>query len=95
MAQSVRVKEMEDYIKRLGELLNLVYKKMADTESKVNSLEADLSAVKKEVEDLRAENVRLKENTMSKAEYEDFMNRLIDSFKGLLPETPREGLSGQ
>jgi len=91
MAQPVRIKEMEDYIKRVGELLNVVYKKVADAESKVNSLEADLSRLRQEVEALKAENVRFKENAISKEEYEEFMNRLIDSLKGLLPETPKEG----
>lgn len=95
MAQSVRIKEMEDYIKRLGELLNLVHKKMTDTESKVNSLEADISRLKVEVEALKSENVRLKENTISKGEYEEFMNRLIDGLKELLPETSQEGISEQ
>jgi len=41
MAQSVRFEEMEEYIRRLGELLNLVYKKAVDAESKGNSLEAE------------------------------------------------------
>ena len=95
MAQSVRVKEMEDYIKRLGELLNIVYKKMTDTESKVNSLEEDLSRLRGEVEALKTEGMRLKEGTISKEEYEEFMNRLIDGLKGLLPETPEEEASEQ
>jgi regulator of replication initiation timing len=95
MAQPVRIKEMEDYIKRLGELLNLVYKKMTDTESKVNSLESDLSKLREDVEALKTENMRLKENAISKGEYEEFMNRLIDSLKGLLPEEPREATSEQ
>jgi len=94
MAQSVRVKEMEDYVKRLGELLNLVYDKMTDMESKVNPLKVDLSRLNKEVEDLKTENMRLKEKyeeyAILKEEYEDFMNRFIDGLKGLLPETPRE-----
>jgi len=90
MAQSVRIKEMEEYVRRIGELLNLVYKKVADTESKINTLEADVSRLRSEVEALRAENIRAKENIVSKEEYEEFMNRLVDSLKGLLPQKPAE-----
>jgi len=93
MAQSIRIKEMEEYMKRVGELLNLVYKKVTDAESKVDSIEADLSKLKEEVEALKAESTRLKESAISKEEYEEFMSRLIDSLKGLLPETPQEGTS--
>jgi hypothetical protein len=93
MAQSVRLEEMEGYIRRLGELLNLVYKKMLDDESKRNSLEADLSRLRRELEALKNENTGHKDNAISKREYEEFVNCLIESLKGLLSETSREGIS--
>jgi chromosome segregation ATPase len=93
MAQSVRLEEMEEYIRRLGELLNLVHKKMLDDESKRNTLEADLARLRKEVEALKNENMGHKDNATSKREYDEFVNCLIESLKGLLTETPREGIS--
>jgi len=93
MAQSARVREMESYIKKLGELLNLVYKKVTEAESKIESLEGDLSSLREEIEALKTENEKLKENTISKGEYEEFMNRLIDGLKGLLSESPEEKTS--
>ena len=95
MAQSVRMKEMEDYIKKIGELLNVVYKKVAEAESKSNSLEESVSKLRVDVEDLKAENVKLRENSVSKDEYEAFMKMLVDSLKGLLPVTPHEEASSQ
>jgi len=55
MAQSVRMNEMEEYIKKMGELLNVVYRKASDAESKVYALEAGLSKLSSEVEALKAE----------------------------------------
>lgn len=93
MAQSVRMKEMEDYIKKIGELLNVVYKKISEVESKANSLEADISRLEVEIGTLKSENVALRQNVLSKGEYEEFMNRLVSSLKGLLSETSKEETS--
>ena len=91
MSTSQRIKEMEEYIKKLGELLNLIYKKIGDTESKISSIEAELSRSKEEIADLRTENVKLTEAAVPKAEYEEFMNRLINALKGLLPDGTQQG----
>ncbi len=93
MAQSVRMKEMEDYIKKIGELLNVVYKKISEVESKANSLEADIARLKVEIGTLKSENVALRQNVLSKGEYEEFMNRLVSSLKGLLSDTSKEEAS--
>ena len=90
MAQSVRIKEMEDYIKKIGELLNVVYKKVSETESKSNSLETSLSKLKADMEDLKAENMKLSQNYVSKEEYEEFMKMLMGGLKGLLPEAAQK-----
>jgi molecular chaperone GrpE (heat shock protein) len=95
MAQSVRMREMEDYIKKIGELLNVVYKKVSEAESKTVSLETSLSKLKADVEDLKNENLRFRQNSVSKEEYEEFMSKLVDSLKGLLPEAPQEEVSSQ
>ncbi|MCJ7768797.1 hypothetical protein MUP79_10450 [Candidatus Bathyarchaeota archaeon] len=87
------MKEMEDYIKKIGELLNVVYKKISEVESKANSLEADISRLEVEIGTLKSENVALRQNVLSKGEYEEFMNRLINSLKGLLSETSKDETS--
>ena len=95
MAQSVRIKEMEDYIKKIGELLNVVYKKVSETESKSNSLETSLSKLKADMEDLKAENMKLSQSYVSKEEYEEFMKMLVGGLKGLLPEAAQKESSQQ
>jgi hypothetical protein len=81
--------EMEEYIKKMGELLNVVYRKASDAESKVYSLETSLSKLSAEVETLKAEKSRSGENSVSKEEYEEFVNRLTGSLKGIVQEAPR------
>lgn len=91
MAQNVRIKEMEDYIKKIGELLNVVYKKISEVESKVNSLEAEITKLKGEIVTMKAENLKLVQNIISKQEYEEFMTRLVKSLYGVISETPQTG----
>jgi septal ring factor EnvC (AmiA/AmiB activator) len=91
MSASQRIKEMEEYIKKLGELLNVIYRKIGDTESKISSIEAELSKTNEEIAALKTENVKLTDAAVPKAEYEEFMNRLIDALKGLLPDGTQQG----
>ena len=93
MSQSERIKKVEEYVAQLGRNFNVIYKKVADSESKAKSLEADLSRTKSEIEALKAENQRLRENAVSKAEYDEFMNRLIASLKELLSTTTQGEIS--
>ena len=86
MAQSVRMNEMEEYIKKMGELLNVVYRKASDAETKVRSLETSLSKLSAEVESIKAERIRSGENVVSKEDYDDFMNRLTSSLKKVVQE---------
>ena len=90
MAQSVRMNEMEENIKKMGELLNVVYRKASDAESKVHSLETSLSKLSADVEALKTERTRFSENAVRKEEYDDFMDRLTNSLKKIVEETPSE-----
>lgn len=93
MSQSDRIKRVEEYIAQLGRNFNVIYKRVADSESKAKSLEADLLRMKSEIEALKTENQRLKEDAVSKGEYDEFMNRLIASLNGLLSATSQGEIS--
>ena len=80
---------MEEYIKKIGELLNVVYKKISEVETKVNALDTEVTRVKNEIVTMKAENLKLVQNIISKQEYEEFMNRLVKSLQGIVSETPR------
>ena len=90
MSQSVRVKEMESYIKRLGEILNVVYERMTSLEEKVNALQSELTRLKGDVEASRASTDVLRSRSASKEEFDELVSSLTSSLKQLVPETKEE-----
>jgi len=87
MSQSVRVKEMESYIKRLGEILNVVYERMTGLEQKVDNLQSELTRLKGDVEASRASTDVLRSRSASKEEFDELVSSLTSSLKQLVPET--------
>ena len=90
MTQSVRVKEMEGYIKRLGEILNVVYERMTSLEAKLNALQSELTSLKGDVEASRATTDVLRSRSASKEEFDELVSSLTSSLKQLAPETKEE-----
>jgi len=86
MAQVQRMKDMEQYIKKLGELMNLVYKKMVDTESRVSSLDSELSRLKTEVGSLKAQGMVPDGGAVPRDEYEAFADSLVKALGNILPK---------
>jgi hypothetical protein len=86
MAQVQRMKDMEQYIKKLGELMNLVYKKMVDTESRVGSLDSELSRLKTEVGSLKAQGMVPDGGAVPRDEYEAFADSLVKALGSILPK---------
>jgi hypothetical protein len=86
MAQVQRMKDMEQYIKKLGELMNLVYKKMVDTESRVSSLDSELSRLKTEVGSLKAQGMTPDGGAVPRNEYEAFADGLVRALGSILPK---------
>jgi len=90
MTQSVRVKEMESYIKRLGEILNVVYERMTGLEAKVNALQSELTRLKGDVEASRTSTDVQRSRSASKEEFDELVSSLTSSLKQLIPETTEE-----
>ena len=80
------MKDMEQYIKKLGELMNLVYKKMVDTESRVGSLDSELSRLKAEVGSLKAQGMVPDGGAVARDEYEAFADSLVKALGSILPK---------
>ncbi len=91
MSQSVRVREMESYIKRLGEILNVVYERMTSLEAKVGTMQSELDRLRGEVEASRASTDVLRSRSASKEEFDELVASLTNSLKQLVPETKEEG----
>ncbi len=90
MAQSVRVKEMETYIKRLGEVLNVVYRRMTAVEARMKSLESDLAKLKADLEASRTVVESLAGQSVRKQEFDELVSSLASSLKELVPEPSGE-----
>ena len=89
MTQSVRVKEMESYIKRLGEILNVVYERMTSLEAKVNSLDSEVTRLKGDVEASRTTIDGLRVQSVPRQEFDELVSSLASSLKELVPESTK------
>ena len=90
MSQSVPVREMESYIKRLGELLKVVYERMTKLEEKVSSLESELARLNGEVEASKSSIDGLRGQSVPREEFDELVSSLTSSLKDLVPETTKE-----
>jgi hypothetical protein len=86
MSQTQRTKEIELYVKKLGELLNVLYKKTSDVESRLGSVNSELESIKTEMATLKVENAKAGEAMVPKQEYDQFTGALIEALKTALPE---------
>jgi chromosome segregation ATPase len=91
MSQTIRIREMESYIKRLGEVINLVYKKLAETENRVDKVEMENSKLKAEVEDTRSRIETLKSGLVTRSEFDELLSSLTSSLKEVVP-VPSSGV---
>jgi hypothetical protein len=90
MTQSVQVKEMETYIKRLGELLNVVYERMTGLEAKINSLESEVAKLKGDVEVSKSNIDGLRGQSVPRQDFDELVSSLTSSLKALVPESTKE-----
>ena len=58
MSQVQRTKDIELYVKKLGELLNVLYKRASDVESRLGSVNSELESIKTEMATLKTENAK-------------------------------------
>lgn len=87
--------ELADYVKRVGEHINLVYKRLEEIEGKLNSLSGEISELKAAIGTNKADIDSLRESVVSKSEFDDFVKKLTESFRELLPPVPKETMESQ
>ncbi len=92
---SQRTGEIESYVKRVGEHINAIYSRLNEINKKLDEIEGRLTRLKAEqINDANA-IADLKANTVQKTEFDEFVNRLTESLRELLPpveaeEAPKE-----
>ena len=76
MAQTPR-DELTDYLRRLGEHINLIYDRLKKIEAKVDAMSKEIADIKESA-------------NVDRREFNDFVNRLTEGLKELLPPIPEE-----
>jgi hypothetical protein len=84
MSQVQRTKDIELYVKKLGELLNVLYKRASDVESRLGSVNSELESIKTEMATLKTENAKAGEGMVQKQDYDQFTGALVEALKTAL-----------
>ena len=85
-----RASELEGYLKRIGQNIMNMYAKLNELDGKIADLEAKFDNVKGELASASSVVSELKENNFKKDEFDEFVNKLTDGLKELIPEAPSE-----
>jgi len=83
-----RTGELEDYIKRLGEHMNIMYSKINEMNKRIKESEDVIAQLRTNLENNTEIISNLKENNVSKVEFDEFVSRLTESLRDLLPPLP-------
>lgn len=81
----IRANEIEDYVKRIGEHINAIYSKINDINRKLKEIEGEVEETKNKSETNENAIENLKENTVQKSDFDEFVSRLTESLRELLP----------
>ena len=95
---SQRSSEIEDYVRRLGKLIIDINSKLTEISRRIDEMEQSMTKLKADQTNSSNTTAELKIATVQKAEFDEFVNRLTDSLKGLIPlaetaEAPQEEMS--
>jgi methyl-accepting chemotaxis protein len=83
-----RTNELEDYVKRIGEHINAIYLKINEVNKKMKEIENEILVMKAESANNVDAIANLKENTVQKSDFDEFVSRLTESLRELLPPIP-------
>ena len=80
---------LEDYARRLGEHINLIHSNLVEINKKIKDTEDALARLKDETANNSDVISKIKENTVQKLEFDEFVDRLTESLRDLLPPIPK------
>jgi L-rhamnose isomerase len=87
MSQSKK-SELDEYVRLLGDHINRIYSRIEEINKKVEEAEAAIASLRAEVTNNGTIVSNLRENTVPKLEFDEFVSRLTESLKELLPPIP-------
>ncbi len=89
MSQS-KTNELEDYVKRIGNHINAIYSQINEIDKRVKGIEDEIIALKTESTKNVSSITNLKENSVQKLDFDEFVSRLTESLRELIPPIPTE-----
>ena len=87
---SQRTGEIESYVKRVGEHINVIYSRLNEINRKIDEIEGKLARLKTEQTNDANAISDLKISMVQKTEFDEFVNRLTESLRELLPPVEAE-----
>ncbi|MFH0748446.1 MAG: hypothetical protein V1915_00775 [Candidatus Bathyarchaeota archaeon] len=79
------VRDVGKYLKRVDEHVKFIYSTIDEINKKIKETEDAVARLRTESTENTNTIINLKENTVQKLEFEDFVGRLTESLKNLLP----------
>ena len=88
-----RTSELEDYLRRIGEHITFLNSKIDEMNSRIRSTEDSVTQLRDSVTQLR-DNIKSTpnppENSISKAEFDEFVTMLTESLENIAPSETRD-----
>ena len=85
MSQPIGQESLQNYVKRIGEHINRIYKRLGEAEVKMNTLLEEVNALKESANANKAEVESLQGSMVLKSEFDEFVKKLTESFNEILP----------
>jgi len=82
-----KASELEEYVRRLGETINLIHSNVNENKIKIKEITDALEQLKVETQNNTHSISNLKTSSVHRSDFDEFVIRLTDSLKNLLPST--------
>ena len=87
---SVGNRELENYVRRIGENIRTIYNKLNELSLKIEEVDKKITEVKADLKGNINVVSDLQEVSVQKAEFNEFVNRLTESLRELIPPVSPE-----
>jgi len=82
---SASTSQLETYVRQVGESIRTIYTRLNDISRRLEEIDAKINETRAELRSNANAVSDLKESTVPKAEFDDFVNRLTESLRELIP----------
>ena len=83
----LRTGELEKYVRALGEHIKSLYAKIGEINNKIEEVDKTITDLRAKLANDTNVTSDLKENVVLKSEFDEFVHRLTESLRELIPST--------